>query len=425
MAPASTPPPQHSQSVYPMLTVDARPQGGDAVDPGRREGPADQAIRDDDPVIFFEHKALYASKGEVPDGEYLIPFGHARHVRAGERRHHRRLRPAWSASPRRRPTSSRRRASAATCIDLRTTSPLDEETILDSVETDRPPGRRRREPAALQPRADIAALVARKAFASLKAPPAMVTAAAHARSRSRGSWRAPTCRRPTRSRRRCARRSPGVEGGSAMAKLRAFTMPKWGIEMTEGTVAEWMVAEGDAFHQGRPPLADRDRQDHQRGRGGIRRPLVPHPGRAGRDPAGRRAAGGVRRRRRRERRRDRRLRRQLQAGRHSSFGSADGETRRAAAARRRAARTERDDVPDGLPISPAARDRRESRGRRCRRDQPARAAAGGSPIRTSIRPPPAAAAGSAARTAADAATDALRLAAGPRIAAMHGIDLGA
>lgn len=35
-----------------------------------------------------------------------------------------------------------------------------------------------------------------------------------------------------------------------MSKLRAFTMPKWGIEMTEGILAEWLVAEGDAFSKG-------------------------------------------------------------------------------------------------------------------------------------------------------------------------------
>ena len=35
-----------------------------------------------------------------------------------------------------------------------------------------------------------------------------------------------------------------------MATLRAYAMPKWGIEMTEGVVAEWMVAEGVPFKKG-------------------------------------------------------------------------------------------------------------------------------------------------------------------------------
>ncbi|HLY25328.1 MAG TPA: transketolase C-terminal domain-containing protein, partial [Aggregatilineales bacterium] len=41
------------------------------------------AIRDDNPVVFLEHKSQYAEKGEVPDGEHLVPFGQASVVRAG------------------------------------------------------------------------------------------------------------------------------------------------------------------------------------------------------------------------------------------------------------------------------------------------------------------------------------------------------
>ncbi len=41
------------------------------------------AIRDDNPVVFLEHKGQYAEKGEVPDGEHLVPFGVANVVRTG------------------------------------------------------------------------------------------------------------------------------------------------------------------------------------------------------------------------------------------------------------------------------------------------------------------------------------------------------
>jgi pyruvate/2-oxoglutarate/acetoin dehydrogenase E1 component len=67
---------QHSQSVenwammIPGLKVVA------PVDAARRDRTAGRAVRDPDPVIFFEHKSLYATKGEVPDGETRR---HARH----------------------------------------------------------------------------------------------------------------------------------------------------------------------------------------------------------------------------------------------------------------------------------------------------------------------------------------------------------
>ncbi|NWG93317.1 MAG: alpha-ketoacid dehydrogenase subunit beta, partial [Parvularculaceae bacterium] len=64
---------QHSQAVYSMLT--SLP-GVKVVMPATAadaKGLLTQAIRDDDPVLFMEHKALYAQSGEAPDGEYLVP----------------------------------------------------------------------------------------------------------------------------------------------------------------------------------------------------------------------------------------------------------------------------------------------------------------------------------------------------------------
>ena len=51
--------------------------------PADAKGLLIQAIRDDNPVVFLEHKMLYAMEGEVPEGEYTIPFGKADIKREG------------------------------------------------------------------------------------------------------------------------------------------------------------------------------------------------------------------------------------------------------------------------------------------------------------------------------------------------------
>lgn len=74
---------QHSQSVenwcmmIPGLKVVAPATPVDVV------GLMAAAIRDPDPVVFFEHKSLFATKGEVPDGEIVDALGAARVVREG------------------------------------------------------------------------------------------------------------------------------------------------------------------------------------------------------------------------------------------------------------------------------------------------------------------------------------------------------
>lgn len=51
--------------------------------PADVKGLAKSALRGEDPVIFFMHKTLTGSKGEVPDGDYTVPFGRANVVRDG------------------------------------------------------------------------------------------------------------------------------------------------------------------------------------------------------------------------------------------------------------------------------------------------------------------------------------------------------
>lgn len=166
---------QHSQAVYSLLTALPGIKVVMPSTPGDVKGLLTQAIREDDPVIFMEHKALYGMTGEVPDGDYTIPFGHARLVRAGEDVT---IVTCGMMVGRCEKVADALAAEGIGCdlIDLRTTSPMDEEAILDSVEVtgrlvivDESPPR-------CSLATDIAALVSEKAFASLKAPPALVTA---------------------------------------------------------------------------------------------------------------------------------------------------------------------------------------------------------------------------------------------------------
>ena len=166
---------QHSQCLYPMFTAVPGLKVVIPSNPYDAKGLLIQAIRDNDPVIFCEHKVLYTVEGEVPEDSYTIPFGEADIAREGEditvvalgRMVHQALEAAKTLS-----------SDGISCevVDLRTTSPLDEETILESVENT---GRLVVVDEA-NPRCsiatDISALVAKKAFEHLNAPIEMVTA---------------------------------------------------------------------------------------------------------------------------------------------------------------------------------------------------------------------------------------------------------
>jgi pyruvate dehydrogenase E1 component beta subunit len=124
--------PQHSQILYPLL---AAIPGIKVVTPANAadaKGLLTTAIRDDDPVIFCEHKALYMDECEVPEGEYLLPFGQARTVVEGSDitivAMSRTAVIAEEAS-----TQLAKKGISAEVIDLRTLSPLDESSVLESL----------------------------------------------------------------------------------------------------------------------------------------------------------------------------------------------------------------------------------------------------------------------------------------------------
>jgi len=90
------------------------------------------AIRDDEPVIFIEHKRLYMKKGPVPEGEYTIEFGRGDIKRSGRDI----TIIAWSNMVGRALTAAAKLAEKgieAEVVDPRTLVPLDIEMILDSV----------------------------------------------------------------------------------------------------------------------------------------------------------------------------------------------------------------------------------------------------------------------------------------------------
>jgi pyruvate/2-oxoglutarate/acetoin dehydrogenase E1 component len=166
---------QHSQSPYAIFT---HVPGLKVVIPSNAydaKGLLIQAIRDDDPVIFLEHKMLYDSTDEVPDEPYTIPFAEANVTREGEDvtivAFARMVHFANEAADK-----LKRDGISCEVIDPRTASPLDETSILESVART---GRLVVVDEA-NPRCsiatDIAALVACKGFKDLRAPVRLVTA---------------------------------------------------------------------------------------------------------------------------------------------------------------------------------------------------------------------------------------------------------
>lgn len=137
--------------------------------PGDAKGLLISAIRDDNPVVFLEHKILYAREDDVPEGEYTIPLGKADIKREGKD-----VTVVATAQMVHVALGAAEKLAAdgisVEVLDPRTLSPLDEETILESVRKTHRLVIVHEAVKFQGPGAEIAALVAEKAFDRLDAP---------------------------------------------------------------------------------------------------------------------------------------------------------------------------------------------------------------------------------------------------------------
>jgi acetoin:2,6-dichlorophenolindophenol oxidoreductase subunit beta len=166
---------QHSQSVenwamaIPGLKVAAPSTPADVV------GLMAAAIRDPDPVVFCEHKALFAIKGEVPVGEHILPLGQSAVVRDGTDCT---IVAIAAMVPRAVEAAVRLQDEhdiSAEVIDLRTLVPLDIRTILASVEKTSRLFTVEENPRLCGWGAEIVSIVAEEGFYSLDAPIVRIT----------------------------------------------------------------------------------------------------------------------------------------------------------------------------------------------------------------------------------------------------------
>jgi pyruvate/2-oxoglutarate/acetoin dehydrogenase E1 component len=165
---------QHSQAVenwamaIPGLKVVAPSTPADV------KGMMAAAIRDPDPVVFFEAKGLYAARGEVPEGEHVVPLGAANVLREGGDCT---ILALGAMVPRALDAAARlaREGIDACVIDVRSLVPLDTRTILSAVSATGRAFTVEENPRLCGWGAEIASLIAEECFYDLRGPVVRIT----------------------------------------------------------------------------------------------------------------------------------------------------------------------------------------------------------------------------------------------------------
>ena len=166
---------QHSEAFYSIFSHIPGLKGVVPSDPYSAKGLLISAIRDDDPVIFFEHKLLYPESGPVPEEPYALPIGKARIMRPGNDITlvgiSRMTRVCLEVAD-----TLAAEGVDAEVVDLMSISPIDYDLIIESVRKTHRIVVVDEDTPRCSVATDICAAVAEEAFDYLDCPPSKVTA---------------------------------------------------------------------------------------------------------------------------------------------------------------------------------------------------------------------------------------------------------
>ena len=166
---------QHSESFYSIFSHIPGLKGVVPSDAYTAKGLLIAAIRDDDPVVFFEHKGLYGETCQVPEEPYVLPLGKARTVREGTDITLVGIsRMTWVCTQAAEELA--KSGINAEVVDLLSVSPIDYDHVIDSVRRTHRLVVVDEDTPICSLAGDICARVAEEAFDHLDAPPSRVTA---------------------------------------------------------------------------------------------------------------------------------------------------------------------------------------------------------------------------------------------------------
>jgi len=167
---------QHSNSLYHLFMGTPGLKVALPSTPADAKGLMKAAIRDDNPVVYLQHFLLTLEKGDVPDGDYVIPFGVADVKRAGTDVTI--VATGWMVQKSLAAAEAvAKEGISAEVIDPRTIAPLDVNSIVDSVKKTGRLVLVDQAPRHASVAVVIAGEIAEQAFSFLKAPVRLVTAA--------------------------------------------------------------------------------------------------------------------------------------------------------------------------------------------------------------------------------------------------------